>query len=103
MIAVEKLFGHFKALQRARFGVLGVFQQAIRETLLAGRAVIAQYPGQEPHEPVDEHQRGELPTRENKVTNAEFEVYPALDEALIDTLAAATEESTTGRGRDARQ
>src|ERR1700694_4500555 len=92
VVAGAEHLGHVPTPEGRRPGVLGILEQAVREALLAGGALVAEHIRQQPDHCLDHHQRNQLPAGQHQVPHRELLVDKVVGPPLVATLVAAAQE-----------
>ena len=95
-VAAEEHVGDGPAAVFGGAGVLGVFEQAVHERLLAGGGGVAEGAGEVAGDGFDEHHRGELAARQDVVANGDLAVGAMLDEAFVHALVSSATRRRRG-------
>src|SRR6202522_3352261 len=83
VVAGRQHLRHAAAIDTRRPRVMRPIEQTIRERLLHGGLGAAERTGKEPHDRIDDHQRGQLPARQHIITDRPLLVDLMVDEPLV--------------------
>ena len=96
MVTGKKHIGKGVPRPHARPGVVGIFQQARLEALLAERLFRAEHPVDEPDAGIDDDHCREFAAREHVVADRHLLQAMVVDDALVDALEPAGEHHNAG-------
>ena len=103
VVAVEEDFGDRQAAELAGAGVVGIFQAAVGPERFVDRALrVAQHPGHQPHDGVDDDHRRDLAAREHVVSDRERLGLEHLEDAFVEPFVTAAEEDDSWFARPVR-
>src|SRR5437868_4678819 len=93
MIPRPQHFGDRAPFPCHRPGIVRIFQETLLEALLLSAGGRAHYPGKEPHASIEDDHRAELSAGKNIVADRDGFERSRLEDSLVETLEAATEEN----------
>jgi hypothetical protein len=97
VIPVAEDLGDLPTPENGRTGVVGVLEESGGEALVPGRGLVAEDPGQEPGDGLDDHDRRHLPPGQDVVADGELTVDKMVGDPFVDPFVTATEEGETPR------
>ena len=80
-------------------GVVGIFEQAIRERLFGRRLIVAQNTGHQPGDGLENQQGTDLTTGQHHITDGDLPVDQMLSNPLVDPFVAAALKRESSGGR----
>src|SRR5436305_15292232 len=92
MIPRPQHFGDRAPFPCYRPGIERIFQETLLEALLLSAGGRAHYPGKQPHASIEDDHRAELAAGEDIVADRDGLERPRLEDSLVKTLEAATEQ-----------
>ena len=92
MISAQQNLWHLQPHKLARPGVLGMFEQAAAEGILAGRLGATQHPGQEPGHRIEQYQGRQLAAGQDVIADGDFFVDQEFDHPFIHALVTTAEQ-----------
>src|SRR5262249_52927573 len=95
MMTGEQYLRHRAAIPILRPRVVRIFEEAVLETFLRERRLVAHHARQQPHASVDERDRRRLAAREDEIAEAQLLDAARLDHPLVHPLVAAADQVDT--------
>jgi hypothetical protein len=96
VVAGEQNIRNGVALERARAGVLRIFEQAIREALLRKALLRADHARQLANTGIQKHHRSEFSTREHVIADGNFAQAAGVDDPLVEAFEPPRNQKDTG-------